>query len=200
MKIAVKVDTSKVFLKQNLTQVPFATALALTRTAQDAQAEVRRELTTRFTIRNNWVSQGIRIIKATKQNLEAVVYSKDDFMVLQEKGGAKTPRGNSIAIPEGARTNKRGIVTAANRPGALRSRPGVFRARIGGLDGLWQRIRGHKSKRRKGERVLKLLFVFKPSVPVSARFGFVETVRKIARSRFARQFELALGQAIKTAR
>lgn len=206
MKITVSVDRSafgrsgaKSF-KENMRQLPFATALALTRTVQDAQAEVRRELPSRFTLRNDWVAKGIRIERATKQTLEASIFSVDDFMILQEKGGTKTPQGRSLAVPLDARTNKRGIITAANRPTALRSKPGVFRATIRGLDGLWQRVKLSKKRRTLGERTLKLLYVFKPSVPIKARFGFLDTVRKIVTQRFPRQFELALKQAIRTAR
>ncbi len=47
-------------------RLPFATALSLTRTAQDAQAQVRGELGDRFTIRRPYVARGIRIKAAYK--------------------------------------------------------------------------------------------------------------------------------------
>lgn len=192
LRLEVKVDFSK--LVTGFKQVPFATALALTRTAQDAQFEVRRQLPSRFIIRNSWISQGIRITPATKSTLESAVYSKDDFMVRQETGGTKTPiSGSSIAVPEAVRTNKRGIVTAANRPRALLNKPRTFIATIGGVRGIWQRT----TKKRKP---LRLLFALVPSVRVSARFGFEKTVRAIVESRFARQFQLAFLQALRTAR
>lgn len=187
----VAVDVSK--LQSCFRQFPFASALALTRTAQDAQLEERRELPRRFTIRNNWVSQGIRIRQATKANLESVVFQKDDFMLLQETGGTHSPRGANLAVPIAARENKRQIVPAGKRPNALKGKPGIFRAVIGTIDGLWQR-RGRK-------RVpLRLLFVFKHSVPVRARFEFIPTAKRVVIERFARQFALAFDRAIKTAR
>lgn len=197
ISISVEFDFSPFLTRKD--QLPFATALALTRTAQKAQEVVRAELPSRFTIRNAWVQKGITIQRAEKQTLEAIISSRDDFMVLQEKGGTKTPQGSSLAIPADAR-NKRGIVPTANRPEALRAKPGVFRAKIGSVDGLWQRLRGHKGKRKRGERTLKLLFVFKPSVPVPARFGFEETVRKVVNANFAEQFRIAFARAVATAR
>ena len=185
-------------ITNNLRQIPFSTALALTRTAKDCQAEVRAELPSRFTIRNGGVSRGIRIKAATKSNLESSIFSLDDFMVLQETGGVKTPSGSNLAIPEDVRTSKAGLVLAGNRPAALRGNPGVFRARIGGLDGLWQRMT--KRSRKKTGRALKLLFVFKPSVQVPARFGFIETVKRIAKARFASRFREAFDQAVRTAK
>jgi hypothetical protein len=55
-------------------QVRYASALALTRTAQDAQEQVRRQLPNRFIMRSQWVPKGIRIQRATKANLESTVH------------------------------------------------------------------------------------------------------------------------------
>lgn len=192
----VQIDFAKLGTKLN--QIPFAVALALTRTAQDAQLEVRRGLRQRFTTRNNWVERGILFSSAKKDNLVATVFSRDDFMILQEKGGVKTPRGSSIAVPADAKVNKRGIITQANRPRALLAKPNTFRATISGVDGVWQRL-GTRAARKAG-RALKLLFVFKPSVPIRARFGFANTVRKVVGERFTRQLGLAIETALRTAR
>jgi hypothetical protein len=174
-------------------QIPFATALALTRTAQDAQAEIRRQMPQRFTVRNNWIQKGVIIRKATKQDLAALVIDRDDFMTIQETGGTKTPRGRSVAVPQAVRVNKRGIVPRTQRPSALVGKPNIFRAVIRGVDGLWQRV-GPKG------RGIKLLYVLKPSVPIKPRFGFFETVRGVAVDRFTTQFELAFAHAVRTAR
>lgn len=193
------VDLSK--LNGKLNQIPFATALALTRTAQDAQAEVRRGLrpgASNFVIRNDFVAKGILFTAAKKDTLQAAVFSRDDFMVKQEKGGTKTPRGSNVAIPIDVRTNKRGIVTQANRPRQILNKPDVFVARMGGLLGVWQRL-GKRAAKKSG-RALKLLYVFKPSVPIRARFGFADTVRRVVTERFARQMGLAIERALRTAR
>lgn len=173
-------------------QIPFATALALTRTAQDVQSEIRRQLPQRFVIRNNWVAKGIVISKATKRQLYAIVRSRDDFMVRQETGGTKTGSG-SIAVPQAVRRNKRDIVTPGNRPAALKGKKRVFKATIRGTYGLWER----KGKKR---TPIKLLYSLRPSVPIKPRFGFADTAEKTAQARFERHFALAFEQAVRTAR
>src|SRR3990167_3209198 len=107
-------------------EMPFAMAVALTRTAQSAQREVRAELKDRFTIRGNWVPGGIRIKPATKRNLAAEVGSKDAFMALQETGGVKKPRGRALAIPVGARRTKMQRTSRSRWPGALLQRKNTF--------------------------------------------------------------------------
>lgn len=193
MNITVEIQADFTRLRQVFRQFPFASALALTKTAQDVQLDERRDLSQNFVLRNNWVSQGVRIKAATKANLEAAVFQRDDFMVLQAEGGTKRPRGRSLAVPIDARTNKRGIVPTGARPNALKGRPRIFRKLIGNIDGLWQR-RGKK-------RVpLRLLFVFERSVPVKPRFHFLPVAKRTVAARFARQFQIAFDRAIKTAR
>lgn len=113
-------------------QARFAMALALTRVAQEAQARVRGDLTENFTIRSPWVSKGIRIVRANPKTLEAVVFSKDDFMALQEAGGTKEPRsGKTVAVPVGARRTKQAITRPSAWPKALLGKPGHFLAPLG---------------------------------------------------------------------
>jgi len=120
-------DLVRTLERFRVNQYPFAAAVALTRTAQDAQAEVRAELPTRFTIRNRWVSQGIRIVPAKKNCLEAEVGSRDDFMALQETVGIKRPRGEPLAVPtEKVRRTKRGLISKAQRPRQVLQKPKVF--------------------------------------------------------------------------
>lgn len=183
---------------RKLNQIPFATALTLTRVAQDAQLEVRRQLRSRFVLRNDWVQKGILFTIARRDKLESSVYSRDDFMVLHETGGVKKPRGKSVAVPLDVRVNKRGIITQGNRPRALLSKPNTFRKKIGRIDGIWQRL-GKRTAKKTG-RALRLLFVFKPSVPIRRRMGFADTVRRVVRERFARQWALAVERAVRTAR
>jgi hypothetical protein len=131
-------------LQQHPRQARFAAALALTRVAQEAQARVVQDLPDHFTIRSPWVSKGIRIVRANAQTLEATVLSKDDFMALQEEGGAKEPRsGKSVAVPIGARKTKQSITRPGSWPKALLGKRGYFIAPLatGGLYMGAERIR-----------------------------------------------------------
>lgn len=113
-------------------QARFAIALALTRVAQEAQARVVQDLPDHFTIRSPWVGKGIRVARANPRTMEAVVFSKDDFMALQEEGGTKEPRsGRSVAVPVGARRTKQTITRPGKWPKALLQKPGHFIAPLG---------------------------------------------------------------------
>lgn len=89
--------------------IPFATAKTLTRVAQDAQIEVKREIGKKFTLRNTWTQLGVKITPAEKLSwpITAEVYtdtgnaSAPDYLTGQEDGLMKVPHnGNQhIAIP-----------------------------------------------------------------------------------------------------
>jgi len=171
-------------------QVPFATAVALIRTAQDAQEEVRKQLKRRFTIRRAWVPSGIRITPARKTDLEASVGSRDHFMALQETGGIKRPRTAAhIAVPANVRRSKSGVVTKANRPRALLAKPGHFRTERA----IMKRGRG------KGARPVRL-FTLARSARIRPRFGFKKTTARVAAVRLPKSFGAALARALASSR
>lgn len=116
-------------LRQSRKQAVFAAAVALTRTAQEAQGEVVASLPERFTIRTGWVARGIRIQPARRDRLEAVVYSRDEFMARQETGGTKEGRnGKSVAKPVEVRRNPGQTTRPSRWPGALLDKSGFFAA------------------------------------------------------------------------
>jgi hypothetical protein len=59
-------------------QIPFATALALTRTAQDVKAAIEAEMPTVFDRPTNWTLNSLRLIPARKDRLLARVWIKDE--------------------------------------------------------------------------------------------------------------------------
>lgn len=203
MNIDVRVDSSGLnkwlgFLAQDL--IPYACARTLTMLAQDAQAEVRRELPRRFTIRNTFVEKGVKIKPASKSNLQSEVYAQMegafslDFMLLQEEGGTKRPRGQNLAIPVDAKRSKRDIVTQANRPKALLRKKGYFishqsTAQTAHLfPGVYKRMADHR---------LSLLFDLEPRASVPSRWDFVPTVLKVAQERLPRLLSLSVQDALK---
>ncbi|MBF0097164.1 MAG: hypothetical protein HQM04_10665 [Magnetococcales bacterium] len=179
-------------------QIRFAAAKALTQTAQDAQEEIRRQLPERFTIRTGWVAKGIRIVPATPNKLESTVVVKDEFMIQQETGGEKTsPFGDSLGVPVGARPTPTAVTRPSRFPAALLTKPGYFIAPIthgSKTMALWKRTgRGRRTR-------LTLMYVFARQVRLRPRFGFRETVRNVALSRFPQRFREAIRQALATAR
>lgn len=212
--IAAKFDMAALdqVVKGMAKQVNYATVLALTRTAQDAQAEVRRQLPTRFTIRTGWLSQAVGIVSATKDNLVSQVTDINPFMALQETGGEKTSfTGKAMGVPVGARPTKRSIVGPSLFPHALMEQKGYFIAPISPgskVFGVWKRTRpGHvipgeyvKGQRRPRDFGMKLMFVFKRAVQIEPRFGFMDTVRMTAEANLRKQFFDALKEALETAK
>ncbi|MBF0625830.1 MAG: hypothetical protein HQL82_13605 [Magnetococcales bacterium] len=179
-------------------QLRFAAAQALTRTVQDAQEEVKRQLPERFTIRTGWLAKGIRIRPASRNNLKASVLVKDAFMALQETGGDKTsPFGDALGVPVGARPTPAVVTRPSKFPGALLAKKGFFIAPIvhgSRTMGVWKR-----TGKGRGER-LTLMYVFERKVRLEPKFGFHETVRKVALESFPHRFAEALRQALASRR
>ena len=179
-------------------QILFASSMALTNTVRDAQAEIRRQLPQRFTIRTGWMAKGIHVKAAHRSNLKASVMVLDQFMAMQESGGNKTsPFGDSLGIPVGARPTPTSVTRPGSFPGAMLKRKGYFIAPIkkgSSVKGVWRRTGKGRRER------MKLMYVFSRQVRLKPRFGFNETVRKVALENFPRRFSEALQKALETAR
>jgi hypothetical protein len=94
-------------------QIPFAVAKSLTKTAQEAQIAVRQGLTGKFILRSKWVNTGIiyqRAEKADWPNTQAIIGSRDEFMIKQEEGGSVAPKNRRHAIPVAARPSKNQLI------------------------------------------------------------------------------------------
>lgn len=179
-------------------QVPFAAALALTRTAQDAQKAVLTSLEKNFTLRGNWAQPsnkfGIRITPATKQNLTAEVKTAADWLALHETGADKKPRGKMLAIPTGnVRRNNRQIIPRAQRPAALRTkRTVILNTKSGPV--LFQRQGRGKNKK------LVPLYVLNEAAKIKKRPTFYAPAWAAAREKLQENFREALNKALATAK
>lgn len=170
--------------------VPFALARALTWTAKDAQGVVQEDLPSRYTLRNNWVKNGIRITPAKKDDPQAVVGSLEPFMRRQEEGGTKKARDHSrVAVPVGARRNKRGVIPKGQRPAALKGKPKVFMITKASGSGIVRRV----GKKR---YPLQLLYWLKRGVQVKPSFGFQANTSTTVRDRFGPHFVFSLRLAM----
>ena len=192
MQIEVDTESPRERFKRVMRRLPkqirYASAVALTKTAQDAQQEVRKQLPSRFIMRSHWVPKGIRTRMATKTNLESKVRVIDDFMALQELGG----EGES-SVPIGARPKPTSRTPPSKWPGALLKKPKHFIGPIkSGSDEmvLWRR-RSNKKR-----YPLRLMYVFEDRVKIKPRFKFMETVERVGLDRFMIRFEEALTRAL----
>lgn len=178
-----------------LQQVRFAAAKALTQTAIEVQRDVRAEMPGRFTLRRQWIVQGIRVERATKASLQSAVFSRDAFMGLHEFGGQKDPRKRFIAIPTRAvKRTKTDVIARRDRPGALGDRAEVIER-----DGnKWLALK--KGRRGRSGNELRLLYLLVPKAKIDERLGLREIGTRVVRARFMPLFLQALEDAVKTAR
>lgn len=120
-------------------QVRFAAAVALTRTAKDAQAEVPAALEKDLDKPTDFTKRGTFIIPARRDDLAATLGFKDKqarYMALQIAGGVYRPREAGIKLPGNIQLNAfgnipRGIVAklkAAAQDGTLAT---TVRRRLG---------------------------------------------------------------------
>ncbi len=195
-------------------QIPFAIASALTKTAQDVQAEVRRQMPRRFTVRTPWIAKGVRVKPSTKANLTAIVHDVDPFMNVQESGGEKKSirrrvfdYGPYLAVPLDARRNPRDVVRKEDWPANL-IKPFILTAADGrkylAVHALAKKLRGQRGKLGIGKQVggtgVRLMYRLVEQADIKPRFGFTETARRVIAQKFAPNLEAAMQRAIATAR
>lgn len=189
-----------------LKQLPFATALALTRTAEAARAELRAELPKRFTLRNRFVEQGIRIEPATKRKQSAAVFWRApggagrrafaDLLARQEVGGRTVPKGRYTALPRAVKRSGSGLIPRSQRPRALLQRKNVFVEKLGNRGAaIVQRVgRGRSATLRVLYRLTTKPSVYRP------RWEFRATAERVARKTFRKEFGAAFARAIASGR
>lgn len=178
------------FLDQSVRkQLPFATAVSLTRLARESRDEIRSDMTNRFTLRSTRVPKGIQFNRAEKKDWPhsfAEVGSKDEFMVKQEVGGIKKPEsGTNIAIP--TRIVKRG------RSGKIPKR--LLPRAIGNRKGSAKTADAIMRKRTK-RSPLGIMYLLRHTVKIDKRLGMQETTTKVVSSRYSAIFAKELQAAM----
>lgn len=179
-------------------QIPFATALALTRTAKEVQREEIAQIRTAFTVRGSWLREGgrfgIGITPASKENLVAVVESRAPWLEAHEEGTVRTPEGAHFAIPQkDIRRTKTQVIARSQRPKALK-RAFKIETRGGGIPLLMQRIGRGKSS------ILRVMYQLTGRAKIEPRLRFFETGKIVVEKAWRRIFSEALDRAIRTAR
>jgi hypothetical protein len=182
-------------------QIPFATAVALTRLAQMSQAKLKSNLPKHFTIRNQRVPQGIRIARAEKRDWPrcvAFVGSVDNFMRNQATGEPKKARdGRHIAVPSRVAIASR---TASGRiPTPLKPRPLIASGKGFVQDDTIFRRTG---KVRSLLRNLGIARVYRLVVaqPMKRRWPIQEEVTATVGSRYGAVFAAELDKAVQSNR
>jgi hypothetical protein len=179
--------------KEQRSQLPFATARALTMTGKDAKARVEQQMGKVFDQPTPFTQRGVAALPATKAKLYSRVVIKDaqaKYLGIQEDGGIRRPAARALVVPFQARLNRYGNLP---RGGVRRllARDDTFSGVVRGVGGIWQRNR---------DGTVRLLIAYEDQATYRPRFGFRRMVEKTARDRFDANFRRAFAEAMETAR
>lgn len=179
--------------------VPFATAKALTKTAQDVQAELSRQVSKDLENPVRFTVNAFRIEPARKRArpyaIVAIKDIQDEYLRLNIFGGTEIPKKRALLKPMNIRLNQHGNLPK-NKVKRLLARDDVFSGTVGGIGGIWQRL----GKNGKAKQKLKLLIRYKSEQNVKPVFKFFETAEKTAKHVFPGNIESAFREALQTAK
>ena len=179
-------------------KVAFVTAVALTKTAQEAQSASIAKIQQEFTVRTKWYEKsnkfGVKVKPATKDNLAATISTQAWWLVDHERGGERLPSKKYIAIPtDKVKRSKRDLITQATRRKLLNPlNPQVFPLRTkAGVLLLAQRIK-------RGRGGLAVLFAMKLKVRIEKQSTFNEPVEAALRDKFAEIYRAKFNEEVKS--
>lgn len=198
--ISVKADirAATQFLLTNRKQIPFATSIALNRSAwkirevEQATMKIDLDRPTPQTVK------AVRVKQSTKRNLTASVFLlpwAHKYLSYQIAGGWRNPRSFAEAVPVEIKLNKYGNI-AGRRNKKLKhllNRPDVFSGTINGVAGIWQRGRG----RQRNIKVKLLIAYEKRTHYVASRWPFYKYATNTVNRIWRGQFNQALRQALR---
>ena len=173
-------------------QLPYATAVALTRTAQDVQSYIIDAITRIFNVTKKWWLKqqptGIKIKSAKKTDLHSSIYTNAYFADLQEDGGTKRPHDNrTMAVPTDntpkSRRKSGGAKTMMQQKKTFSIASGIYR----------RKGKGKNS-------TLEKLFTYTKTASIRPRFNFKSMAMRIASRQFPKRFAESLTKALKSAR
>ena len=179
-------------------QFAFASALALTKTAKDAQSGITSGLPNHFTLRGNWHQPsnkfGIKIKPAKKDSLAAAVGTNADWLEKFETGTDKLPRQNFLAVPtDNVRRNKKLIIQKSQRPAALRGKGDFVIQTKSGPVLFVRKGRGKKKQ-------MVALYNLETKAKIKKNSAIIEPAVKVINGRLYKNFSQAFIKALKTAR
>jgi len=180
--------------------MPFATALALTRTAQAVQKAIILRIPRIFNVTKKWWLKqqptGIKI-KPAKKGISPTseVYTKAHWGLRQEEGGIKTPHtGAHILVPTK-------IVPKYGRKagGAAKIIAGKKAIKHSGNPIITLRSGKKVIARRKGKKrnPIEIMYHVVPKAVINARWGFKMTAKAQALRHFPRELKKAFDYAMK---
>lgn len=204
-------------------QLPYATAKALTDLAFQGQRESKTELRRAMNLRNPFSAGGIQVDPATKgqwprPEAQVGIEERRSYLIDHVTGGKRQggTHGRAIIEDETQRSSS-GRVPASKRPAALvamakkakrkadltaafggrrrkgKALPFIFYSRKWGNEVLAIRME-------KGRYPLRILYAFRKGVSIKREFEMDVAVRRTVQANYDRAFDKALRRAIGTAK
>ena len=155
--------------------VEFGYVRGLTRTAQKAQEDILEGLRDKFTLRGRWFEKnnrfGVKVTPAKKDQLEAAVFTRANWLELHEDGGKKEPtKSKNLVVPtENVRKNKKDIIRKARRPRNLKN-SFVIKTESGQQLFMQRFGKGKRSSTR-------VMYVLEPSARIERKGTFVRAAQ-----------------------
>lgn len=158
-------------------QVPFATSVAINRTAVGARDVVRANLPKRFRLKRSGLPSTVKAVMSTKQSLLARIVAPG-FLSIHETGGTMQPTKSRLlaAKPEGVNSRM------------LEQREGTFRMPAGN---------GHEGVFKRRGRSIQLLAWLSPEHDFDERLHMADDVREHVGQRFSTHFAVAISEALR---
>lgn len=231
MEIRVDGHATQTWLEQIFRdQLPFATSLAVNRTATVVRDAIRAHLQDAFTIRRPWVVQGIQVthISDKHDNPISATVSIDPqraFLAKFEAGGTKSGSLEiPIAIPSAAlRPSFTDIPPLALYPknlrllarhdvtGTLAATRRITKRGVVQIQGKQRTfvldqtmfgvsVAGVYQRVGPGPHDIRLLWSYKQRIPIPARLQFSATALAAVEANWGKLYEAAFQQAVRTAR
>ena len=189
-------------------QIPFATAVAITKTLKIAQVGVKKQAIKDIDRPTPFTLRGFRVEGANKRTLTGRLFIQPiqgQYLGLQIFGGTRLPKGSALALPPAKpgpgniRRDKFGNIPRSQRP-RVQTAKGAFSGTVKGIPGIWKPpTRTKTGKIRKGSR-MQLLFAYEQVARYRPRFRFFERAQGEINANFDREFARAFNRAIRTAR
>jgi hypothetical protein len=207
MQIEVTGDIDKLLKLDG--DIKFAAASALTKAVKLTQDSiVTVSIPAEFHVRGTWwrpgYQKGINMLGATKQNQEAVLFTRADWLLEAEgnAGGVKTPDrgGQHLAVPDTENT-RHGIekkIRKAEKPRYLLDPVNKKRSFKVNTQGGYTLILQRKGRGKKSYLVTK--YIFRNEVRVPHQSAIIEPANRIIPKVIGGLFIQQLSEAIRTSR
>jgi len=160
--------------------VRFVTAKMLTNVAQVAQGKIKKHIKSTFVLRKPNFEKSIKVRPATKQTLQASVYTMAGFATLQQTGGKQTAKTGRLAVPRYSDLHDVKAGRKSNAPGTF-----LLKLQSGGIA-----IAQRKQKE------IKVLYYLKNFAYMPKRFNMLEIGEETALSEIPRLFSENLQQVM----